>query len=619
MSRNTSQRNSPGSSCSQRFACLLIVAVLLLGASLSRAATTDSPALPEIALEQALAGWILHDGWRFHIGDDPAWADPAFDDGQWQRVDLSHRWSPSRTPENALFGWYRIRLRLSANDDVSRARLEQLGVQLGQVMNAYELYVGGQLVGGVGRLPPSTHTAVDYDRKRIFPVPPSAVSPEGELVLALRVWGGSQALAEHWGVGPYNGVFKLGSYDQLLGNLVISEMPGLMLGVICVVFGMYHLYLYWRNHYLKSFLWFGLLSFAVGVYSLMLNEWRITLGWDFLSYKKLEFGAIYMVPPLSLQLVWTLLDEKIGWRLRLYQAAFLVAGIVLLAVPGLEIHLETLLAWQLALLPALGLTGWLIVSRASQGNREASTVLVGALLFIAASSYDIVLDLRTEGSGSLLPVGFFAFLVSMAISLANRFTDTLVRLEERVAERTDELEAANRRLTEVARVDPLTGLLNRRGFLDEVEVEIQRVFRTRRNFAVIVADIDHFKSINDRYGHACGDHVLAWVASSLHEEVRDIDQVARWGGEEFVFLLPETSAAGAAVLADKLRDRLAGSEIEYGGQRFAITVTFGVSEFQRGESLDSCIARADAALYRGKDQGRDRVVVGDTAAAGCTP
>ena len=167
-------------------------------------------------------------------------------------------------------------------------------------------------------------------------------------------------------------------------------------------------------------------------------------------------------------------------------------------------------------------------------------------------------------------------------------------------------------MAEAARVDPLTGLFNRRGFVEEAEVEIQRVFRGGKPFAVVLADIDNFKQFNDTHGHACGDHVLTRVAGMLRERVRDVDRIARWGGEEFILLLPETDAEGAATLAGKLCQAVSDNVFEYGGQRLAITLTLGVAAYRKGDSLDACIARADSALYRGKEDGRNTVAVNDT-------
>jgi diguanylate cyclase (GGDEF)-like protein len=127
----------------------------------------------------------------------------------------------------------------------------------------------------------------------------------------------------------------------------------------------------------------------------------------------------------------------------------------------------------------------------------------------------------------------------------------------------------------------------------------------------MLADIDNFKQFNDRHGHACGDHVLTRVAGMLRERVRDVDRIARWGGEEFILLLPETDAEGAANLAGKLCQSIADNVFEYEGRRLSITLTLGVAAYRKGDSLDACIARADKALYRGKEEGRNTVAVSE--------
>ncbi|WP_116367139.1 sensor domain-containing diguanylate cyclase [Parahaliea mediterranea] len=591
----------------------LVLALLAVGGAVASVpASSQDPAGGAVVLspEQAFAGQKLKNGWRFAVGDNVAWAAPGFDDSAWESVTLPHRWVPENSEEG--WSWYRLRMRFAP---LPTAQQWSLGLEFGSVMSAYELYAGGQLVGGVGRLPPAPDPVIDYDRPRIFSLPFSAVDANGELVLALRVWGGDVAVSDSWGVGPYRGHFRLARQDRLLLDAVIDQMPGLIVSIICVVFGFYHLYIYYRNRHLDSFLWFGLAAVVIGIYGLSLNQWRYFFGWEFAVYKKLEFAAIYLVPPLSLQGVWSLLDRPIGRWLRVYQLSFLLPAVLFVAMPGLEIHWRTLTAWQLWTLPALGLTAWRILRSMLEGHDEARTIALGAMLFIGTCLHDIGVDLLHLSNPRLLPWGFLIFVMSMAVSLANRMTAALGQLEQEVAERTEALEAANRRLTEAARVDPLTGLYNRRGFIAEAEVEIQRMFRTGRGFSLILADVDHFKSVNDRYGHASGDMILMRVASLLREGIRDADRVARWGGEEFILLLPETGADGAALLAEKLRERLADNLFEAEGHRLRISMTFGVSEFRRGESLEQCVARADAALYQGKSEGRNRVVLDSQQAA----
>ena len=133
--------------------------------------------------------------------------------------------------------------------------------------------------------------------------------------------------------------------------------------------------------------------------------------------------------------------------------------------------------------------------------------------------------------------------------------------------------------------------------------------RERRTFGS--PNPPNFKQFNDLHGHVCGDHVLKRVAEILQERTRDVDRVARWGGEEFIFLLPETDTEGGAVLAEKLREAIASNLFEFDDQRLGITMTFGIAAFRKGESLDSCISRADTALYHGKEGGRNKVMIGN--------
>lgn len=166
-----------------------------------------------------------------------------------------------------------------------------------------------------------------------------------------------------------------------------------------------------------------------------------------------------------------------------------------------------------------------------------------------------------------------------------------------------------RKMTEIAQTDPLTGLLNRRRMEERLHEEAAR-FRSRgANFSVIIADVDRFKAINDEHGHAAGDRVLSGVASVFEHAVRTGDAVARWGGEEFLLLLPGTELRAAEDVALRLRAVAEQRLAELGGLSRALTLTFGVASFAPHASLGECLKAADEALYRGKAEGRNRVVV----------
>jgi diguanylate cyclase (GGDEF)-like protein len=167
---------------------------------------------------------------------------------------------------------------------------------------------------------------------------------------------------------------------------------------------------------------------------------------------------------------------------------------------------------------------------------------------------------------------------------------------------------AEQRLERVASTDPLTGLLNRRSMSARMQEEAARFLRTGAPFSLILADVDHFKRINDAHGHAVGDRVLSGVAALLHQSLRTQDAASRWGGEEFLLLLPDTNLSGAEEVAARLRRDVQRNLAELRGMPEGVTLTFGVAAYAPVESVDACLKAADDALYRGKAEGRDRVV-----------
>jgi diguanylate cyclase (GGDEF)-like protein/PAS domain S-box-containing protein len=161
----------------------------------------------------------------------------------------------------------------------------------------------------------------------------------------------------------------------------------------------------------------------------------------------------------------------------------------------------------------------------------------------------------------------------------------------------------------LSRHDPLTGLLNRRSMQEKLDEEWLRFRRTRSAYSCIMLDIDHFKDFNDNYGHECGDVVLKGVADALTAAVRATDSVGRWGGEEFLILMPDTDLEGGAELAEKMRSRVETESFAYGDNSFSVTITAGVAVCRgEEESEDDCVRRADEALLSGKASGRNRVV-----------
>jgi two-component system, cell cycle response regulator len=184
--------------------------------------------------------------------------------------------------------------------------------------------------------------------------------------------------------------------------------------------------------------------------------------------------------------------------------------------------------------------------------------------------------------------------------------DARVMAALRVKRLHDALLEANRRLARQALSDDLTGLANRRHGGRQLEREIALCVRHGRLLALVRVDVDHFKAINDSRGHQAGDEVLVEVSRRLAEAVRGGDELARWGGDEFVVLLPDTDKAGALRAAERLRASVAAAPIAVAGGELPVTVSVGWAHWA-GDTPDDLLARADRALYGAKDAGRDTV------------
>ena len=145
--------------------------------------------------------------------------------------------------------------------------------------------------------------------------------------------------------------------------------------------------------------------------------------------------------------------------------------------------------------------------------------------------------------------------------------------------------------------------------MEKIQHESHRANRMHRNFCFIFIDIDKFKSINDTYGHHCGDVVLQTVANTIRQLLRKYDFVARWGGEEFLAVLPETEISGAIVVAERFRKSIESLQIDYKGVQIPVTITLGISQYDSELGVDKSIQLADQALYDGKMNGRNQVVI----------
>ena len=262
-------------------------------------------------------------------------------------------------------------------------------------------------------------------------------------------------------------------------------------------------------------------------------------------------------------------------------------------IRGLEFLLLLLAVLRISVIAVMIIVGVLLlvtlfkaIKSATRGDADARVLLWGLAVLLICLVSDTADELGLVSVPNYFPVlGFIVFFL-LATHAVNRH---LAKEESS------------------ARTDPLTGLLNRRGFLELSRLVVSIAERSAGSFSIIMIDLDHFKRVNDKFGHAIGDRVLQEIATILLRGVREQDILARWGGEEVIILLPDTGVNGAKALGEKIRASVEKLETCHGEARICVTLSLGISQYHRGEPLTDTVQRADNALYQAKSSGRNRV------------
>jgi two-component system, sensor histidine kinase LadS len=376
---------------------------------------------------------------------------------------------------------------------------------------------------------------------------------------------------------------------------------GFLLALVAT-YGLLWLALRDRNHlryvgYVGAYLYMHLAYSGIGPQQAYpdapgIGRYAILLGMVLFSSAGLTFARSF----LGLRELAPRLDRVVAWTVRgaLAAMALFIAVDLQLAAVHLAFAYITLFTFSMV---GLGLV-------AQRRGREQAGIFVVATL--ASMLGTLVTTLAVMG---VVPFNIVTF---HAVEAGVMLEATIWALALGLRLRRQREDGARAR--ELAEHDPLTGLHNRRGFLEQALPVYLTASRNARPLSAIVLDIDHFKRINDRHGHAGGDRTLTDVAERIRAACRGGDIVARWGGEEFVMLLPETGAEQARMLAERLRETFAKTPLLLAdGQPVAFTASFGVAVRADGMSLDQLLQAADMALYRAKDAGRDRVAMAGEA------
>ena len=340
--------------------------------------------------------------------------------------------------------------------------------------------------------------------------------------------------------------------------------------------------------------------------------------------------SIILSPIVAAALALAILEVVDGrflaaWVVVITLAAFVRLGLVIAfrtqqGALGLKIweHLFTASIVMVGL--CWGVGGWLLlpqelafravvffflIGMASAAVAVYAIHWVGAILTILALVFPITLEFLLQDTVPERLMGLAAVLYVVAAYRSLKTTDHFVQSFHSLSY---ELHEAKERAEMLARTDFLTGMNNRRSFYDLCETPFRLARRHGQDLAVILFDIDRFKTINDAHGHAVGDRVLKNLSRIVADTCRESDVAGRVGGEEFAILLPQTDAENAHELADRLRERMEQSVLHLDGQEVRFTASFGVAQmFPACESIEALVAATDGAMYRAKQRGRNCV------------
>ena len=247
-------------------------------------------------------------------------------------------------------------------------------------------------------------------------------------------------------------------------------------------------------------------------------------------------------------------------------------------------------------------------------NTDLPDLILLDIMMPGMDGYEVCRRIKSEPQTSGIPIIFITSMSEIQnktkgfeLGAVDYITKPFDVMEVKARVKTHlSLTFANKKLQQLAETDFLTNIYNRRLFLRFLEAEINKARRYSKAFSLIMFDIDHFKAVNDTYGHDVGDYVLKTTVDVIKKDIRRTDVFVRYGGEEFIIMLPETAIEGAKLCAENTRATIEQSNFD---KVKKITISVGVTMFKENDTIDSVTKRVDEALYRAKDNGRNRVEV----------
>jgi diguanylate cyclase (GGDEF)-like protein len=425
---------------------------------------------------------------------------------------------------------------------------------------------------------------------------------------------------QEWKLGVYYGAFYGALLMMFLYNgIIFLSIRDRRYFFYCLFLASFLLMNFSYNGFAYQYLWPGATQWVNWSYGVFIALFQITgllFAISFLNPRK-RMPRIYTAMTALILFLITVLPLSYYFGLRvLYNMAPIYAIFVyapLVALAGILALLQGFRAARFFVLASLAtLVGAFISALTVAGFLPYSFLTFHAVEFGLLADM-ILLSLAMADRINLARIEREIVLqraMDKELAAKDLMYQATESLEQTVAHRTEDLLAAKEEAEQLARIDVLTGIANRRAFQEIAREEYTRTQRHNRDLAVIVFDLDHFKHINDSFGHQAGDLVINHAARLATDTVREIDTVGRTGGEEFAILLPETDIVQAEEIAERLRDQMERSLVIEDDREISYTSSFGLALVEEGDdSTDLALKRADVALYASKNAGRNRVTI----------
>jgi diguanylate cyclase (GGDEF)-like protein len=603
-------------------------------------ASAKSAATAPLVIEGLGKGTITLDGpWQFHPGDDPAWASPTFDSSDWEQLSADRPWGKQGHARLTGVAWYRCSIALNSAYKGAPGIAQEFALLVPSIHDSYEIYWNGSLIGRSGKLPPHPVSYISQ------PMQSFELGQVQRGVLAVRVWKAPLLSDDSGQRGGFDAAPLIGSPEAIATANAANEFQWLRsrqlqfgANLLCAAIAFLSFLLWVRAPSRWVLFWTAGFAIVQPAILLLMNA---HLGWPY----PLAMGVAEPLSAMQNVSLWFLLL----WLLSLHENRAICRIARILAC--IYIVIETLDGGLIAL---SGNPHWTALAQVSDAVLTSFSILFESLPLVLVG---YALFQRKQFNSARWLVTVLAFLNQLMLffsstikqgrqftgwSIADKIDSSLffiggneislgtiagallfaaiiyavynsvredqlrqVALEQ---EKVELLRDSNR-MRHHAEHDGLTGLWNHRVIVERLGQEMIRSLRDKTPLSVILADVDHFKKVNDSFGHLAGDQVLKEIGTIFMRTLRPYDSVGRYGGEEFLLILPNCGMESALIRGEELRAAVQSARILDGKTLVQVTASFGVvSVLPSHDDADAVIRAVDSALYRAKGCGRNCVI-----------